>query len=806
MQQKVSKILPYGIAIIVFIAISIAYFPSILKGKTIYQSDIVQFKGMSKEISDFRTNNNTEPYWTNSAFSGMPAYNLSAKYPNSYIKKVDQLLRFLPRPADYVFLYLLTFFILLMVIKVDWKLAIVGSLAFGFSTYYIIILGVGHNAKAHAIAYMPLVLAGILLVLQRKKYFYGFILTAVALALEINASHPQMTYYLLFSVIALGIFFFLAALKKKHTSSFFKEIAVLSVAAVIAVGVNATSLLATKEYAAYSTRGKSELTITPDGKEKLASKGLSHEYITEYSYGITELFNLFIPRFMGGGSSENIGTDSNTYHFLKTKVDAMQAKGFSEHAPMYWGEQPIVEAPAYIGAVVIFLFVLALFMVKGRIKKWLIATVIIGILLSLGKNSSFLTNLLIDYMPLYNKFRAVSSAQVIVELAIPLLAILGLQAFFASENRKENNLKALKNAFYITGGIAIIFTVLGTGIFTFESPNDGYYAKMLDGLLSAIISDRKELFFNDSLRTFILVTITAGILFLYTKNKLSKNATIVTIAILILFDLGQVDKRYVNADDFVNTKQMKRPFTPSEIDKAILKDTSYYRVVNFSGNPMNEGRTSYFHKSIGGYHAAKMGRYQELFDYQIAKNNMNVLHMLNTKYIIFSDKNGQEQVQLNDKVLGNAWLVSQLKIAQNANQEMQLLDSLAIKNEAIIQKKYSKQLAHTYPKDSTATIQLTTYATNQLTYTSNSAHNAFAIFSEIYYPGWKAYIDGELQPHYQVNYVLRGMPIPKGTHTIEFIFEPDVIKYGNTITLVSYALLLIIPLGWFFVKKRGQQK
>ncbi|MFZ3273614.1 MAG: hypothetical protein WA143_05010, partial [Lutibacter sp.] len=461
MNFPVKKAVPYLIAIATFIIISIAYFSPILEGKKIFQNDIKQFTGMAKSINDFRTENDAEPYWTNAAFGGMPTYNLSVLYPNDYVKKLDGFLRFLPRPADYLFLYFLGFFILLTVLKVEYKLAILGALAFGFSTYFIIILGVGHNSKAHAIAYMPMVLAGILLVLQRN-YLWGFVLTALAMSLEIKASHPQMTYYLFFAVLILGVFYLIDAFKEKQLPAFFKSIVILIVAVVLAIGTNATSLLATKEYVSHSTRGKSELTINPDGSPKEASNGLSKEYITDYSYGILETFNLFIPRFMGGGNYENIGFDSNIYTFLKDKTDPRQAKEFAEFAPMYWGQQPIVEAPAYIGAVLVFLFVLGIFLVKGRLKMWLVGVAIFSILLSWGKNLNFLTDFFIDYVPMYDKFRAVSSIQVIAELAIPLLGILGLNEFFKNTIAAEIKLKALKNSFFITAGIALIFTLFGT--------------------------------------------------------------------------------------------------------------------------------------------------------------------------------------------------------------------------------------------------------------------------------------------------------------------------------------------------------
>jgi len=803
MNFSIKKAVPYLIAIATFILISVAYFSPILEGKKIFQNDIKQFTGMAKEINDFRVENDAEPYWTNAAFGGMPTYNLSVLYPNDYIKKIDRFLRFLPRPADYLFLYFLGFFILLLVLKVEYKLAILGALAFGFSTYFIIILGVGHNSKAHAIAYMPMVLAGILLVLQRN-YLWGFLLTAVTMSLEINASHPQMTYYLFFAVLILGVFYLIEAFKEKELPSFFKSIAILIVAVVLAIGTNATSLLATKEYVAHSTRGKSELTINPDGSPKEASNGLSKEYITDYSYGILETFNVFIPRFMGGGNYENVGLDSNIYNFLKDKTEPRQAKEFSEFAPMYWGKQPGVEAPAYIGAVLVFLFVLGIFLVKGKLKKWLVGVVIFSILLSWGKNLSFLTDFFIDYVPMYNKFRAVSSIQVIAELAAPLLGILGLNEFLKNTNTSEIKLNALKNTFYITGGIALIFMLFGTSLFAFEGIRDAGYDQMLPGLLEAIVADRKAIFFSDSLRTLIFVVITAGALWLFIKDKLNKNYTILVLAGLILFDLVSVDKRYVNNADFQNAREIDKPFVASEIDREILKDKSYYRVANFMVNPMNDGSTSYFHNSIGGYHAAKMERYQELYDFHIAKNNIEVLNMLNTKYFIYENESGREIVQQNPTPNGNAWLVNTLKIVDNANEEILALDSLRTKSEAVMDKRFISEGFNTnYPKDSTAVIQLTSYALNDLVYDFKSNTKQFAVFSEIYYKdGWNAYIDGNLTPHYRVNYVLRGLEIPKGTHKIEFKFEPTVIKQGSTITLISYGLLLIVFVGWFFIDRK----
>ncbi|SDX51310.1 membrane protein YfhO [Lutibacter oricola] len=807
MKESLKKFAPIIVAVLAFVIISVGYFSPVLEGKKIFQNDIKHFIGMAKEVNDFRAENDeAEPYWTNGAFGGMPTYNLSAKYSHDYIKKLDKILRFLPRPADYLFLYLLSFFVLLLVLKVDVRLAFLGAVAFGFSTYFIIILGVGHNAKAHAIAYMPLVLAGILLVF-RGKYLWGFVLTAIAMALEITASHPQMTYYLLIATIVLGITFFIEAIKKKELPAFFKQIAILVVAVVLAVGTNATGLLATKEYAKYSTRGKSELTINVDGSTKKASNGLSKEYITQYSYGKLETFNLFIPRFMGGGNSENVGLDSNIYKFLKKNVDARQAKQFAEHAPLYWGKQPIVEAPAYIGAALMFFFVLGVFLLKGKYRNWLLATFIVSIILSWGKNLSFVTNFFIDYVPLYNKFRAVSSIQVIAELVVPLLGVLALKEWFSSKIPSEEKLKALKISLLVTGGFALIFTLFGSSLFAFEGLRDDNYDQMLPGFLQAILLDREAVFFKDSLRTLIFVVISAAVLWLFLKEKLSKNIAIVCLISVVLIDLISVDRRYVNNNDFLSARKIDKPFVASEVDKQILQDKSIYRVANFSLDPMNDGSTSYFHKSIGGYHAAKMGRYQELYDYQIAKNNVEVLNMLNTKYFKFTNEQQKELAQQNTNANGNAWFVKKLKLVNSANEEMVALDSLKTKNEAVIDRsKLQNELTTSYKVDSTSVIKLTSYKTNELVYKSTSKENGFAVFSEIYYKdGWNAYVDGVLKPHYRVNYVLRGLEVSKGSHTIEFKFEPTIIKTGNTITLLSYLFLIFIPAGWYFVEKKAKK-
>ncbi len=804
--KNFNKVIPYIIAIAVFAVASIIYFHPVLKGQKLNQSDITQFRGMVKDINDFRADKNTEPYWTGASFSGMPAYQVSAYYPNDFVRVLDKTLRFLPRPADYTFLYFLSFFVLMMALKINWRLAILGSLAFGFSTYLIIIFGAGHNAKAHAIAYMPLVLAGVLWVFQ-KRYILGFLVTGVAMALEIYTNHPQMTYYLGFCLLILGIVELVNAVKEKILPVFIKQSVVIIAAVLLGIGANSSRLMAMKEYGDYSTRGKSELTINPDGTKKEASKGLDKAYITEYSYAKLETFNLFIPRFMGGGTVEKLGDDSNFYKTIQKKAGRKVADDYSSQVLTYWGDQTIVEAPAYIGAVIFFLFFLGIFLVKGRLKQWLVAATVFSILMSWGRNFDFLTNFFIDYIPLYNKFRAVSSIQVIAELCVPILAILGLKEFFSASISSGEKQEGLKKAVYVFGGLVIVGFLLAHGFSTFEGLRDSQYDQ-LPGLIDSVIADRKSMLLMDSLRSLVLMLLSGGVLWMLLKDKLKQSVTIITLVVLVLFDLLSVDKKYVNEDDFKSARKIEKPFTASSADKLILKDKAHFRVGNFTVNPMNDGSTSYFHNSIGGYHAAKLGRYQELFDFQIAKNNMQVLNMLNTKYFIVGNDKGEKQAQLNPDANGNAWFVDSLKVVNSANEEIRALDSLDTKMEVVINYEelyevYNSDYKTNFEKDSTATIALLNYDVTTLTYQSKTAKEQFAVFSEIYYKdGWNAYVDGKLTPHFRVNYVLRGMIVPAGKHTIEFKFEPKVIQQGKIISLSSYGLLIFITVGWFFYERK----
>ncbi len=810
MQSNYKKFLPHLVVFVLFIVASLAYFNPVLQGKKIFQSDIVQYTGMAKQQNDFRKTTGEETYWTDAAFGGMPTYQLGAKYPNNYIKQLDLAIRFLPRPADYLFLYFIGMYILFLVLKVEYKLAFLGALAFGFSTYLIIILGVGHNAKAHAIAYMPFVLSGIFLTF-RGKFLWGFLLLTVSMALELVANHFQMTYYLMLLVVIIGIVYLIDAFKKKLLPHYFKAVGVMAIAVLIAVGLNATNILATKEYADTSTRGKTELTINADSTPKDNKTGLDFDYITEYSYGKLESFNLFIPRFMGGSSTEKVPNDSKTVESLvRMGASSQEANQVLNQIPMYWGDQSFVGAPAYIGAIVIFLCVLTLFLIRGRLKWWAVSAFVLTLLLSWGKNFSGLTEFFIDYVPMYNKFRAVSSIQVIIELILPILAIVGLHQFFNKFEREEEKKKALLYSTGIVGGLTLIFILFKSALFDFASPYDSYFRDEM-GLpfLEAIREDRMSLFNSDAIRSLIFVLLTAAVLWFFIKGKLKKGFAIAALSLLVIVDLVGVDRRYVNEDAFVQAKLVDEPFQKNGADEQILKDEGHYRVYDASTNAFNSGRASYYHNALGGYHAAKPGRMQDLFEFYISKGNIGILNMMNVRYIITQAKNGGPVAQRNPYANGDAWFVENVQPAENANEEIQLLDSLDTKNTAIINKEFLSKIPNQkIERDSTAIIELFSHQPNKLVYETSTKSPQLAIFSEVYYPkGWNAYINGKPAEYFRADYLLRAMVIPPGNNKIEFKFEPKVIQTGSTISLVSSIVFLLILLsGLYFAFRKKEVK
>ena len=808
------KFYPHALSFLGFIFLALVYFSPVLEGKKLYQSDIIQYTAMAKEQNDFRAIENAEPYWTNSAFGGMPTYQLGAKYPHNYIKKIDEFIRFLPRPADYLFLYFASFYILLLVLKVDPLKAFFGSLAFGFSTYLIVILGAGHNAKAHALGYMPLVIAGFLLVF-RKRYIVGGLLTLFAFALELNANHFQMTYYFMFLLLFISVYYGYKLIKERDFSSLYKIIGTFAVALLLAIGANATGILATKEYTNFSTRGSGNLTFNPDGTKKEGTSTLDKEYITQYSYGIAESLNLIAPRLFGGSNAQALSKDSEMVAYLQTQpasetemISEAKAQQYAaEGMPLYWGDQPGVSGPAYIGAIVFFLFVLALYFDTRKLKYVFLTGAIFSLVLSWGKNFSFLTDLFIDFMPLYDKFRAVSSIQVVLELCVPVLAIMGLQSFMTSdENAKK--IDSLKKATATVLGL-IVFLFFGKSMFSFSGLGDaGIIQNYGQQFLDALKTDRKSLYSADLLRSFFFVIIAATTLWFFVKNKVSTTIAVLIIGFFMVTDLYFVDKEYVKNKDFVDASEVDSPYEETPVDQAILKDKSNYRVFEVAGDMAN-ARPSYFHKSIGGYSAVKPRKMQELFDYQIAKNNIQVLNMLNVKYIITQSEKGQDSIMLNSGINGNAWFVKELKTVPTPDDEMKALTKLDTKIAAVqcLEGQTKVTGIQKFVTDSLASIQLISSKPNDLVYQSKNKNDGLAVFSEMYYKnGWNAYIDGKLNPHIKANYTLRALQIPSGNHKIEFKFEPQVVKTGSLISLFSFVLILILLLlGVYFEFKKQKQ-
>lgn len=821
--RRIQHFVPHTLAILGFILVALVYFYPVLQNKKIYQSDIVQYTGMAKELNDFRAVTGEESYWTNSAFGGMPTYQMGAKYPHHYIKTVDTWLRFLPRPADYLFLYFLGFYMLLCVLKIDQLKAFIGALAFGFSTYLVIILGVGHNAKAHAIAYMPMVLAGVILVFQ-KKYVVGGLLTMMAAALEIQANHFQMTYYLLLLLGVVAVFYIFQIIKSKDYQDLGKMALTFTIAGILALGANATSLLSTAEYAEFSTRGKNELTLDEMGAPLPTNNGLSYDYITEYSYGKAESLNLIAPRLFGGSNSESLDEKSEVYQYiLSLGASPEQALDFAGQLPTYWGEQPIVAAPAYIGIVVFFFFVLAFFVENRKIKYAFLAGALISLLLSWGKNFAILTDFFIDNIPLYNKFRAVSSIQVILELCVPALAILGFAAFF--KQTKEVQGKALLYSGGIVLGILVVLC-LGAGFFDFKGAVDSmldrsftqmYDANFSNDVLRALRDDRKTMYQSDVLRSLGFVVVALGVLFVFYKDKLNATLTVIFLGGLMIFDLVLVDKKYVNETSFANAREVEEPFQKSPIDQEILKDDDLHYRVFEPQLGMSNARTSYFHNAIGGYSAVKPRRMQQLYDYHMSKGTMSVFNMLNVKYIIQNNQ-GKDLFSLNPFAMGNAWFVNEFIVVDSPDAEIKALenltplDSLDTAVKAIINSKdypeIAKEVARArfFVDTSQAKIELKSYQPNRLEYVTNNSNEGVAVFSEMYYPkGWKVTIDGQEAKMFRVNYVLRAMQIPAGQHKIEFVFDPEVVKTGSSLTLASSILMLLLLMGGFYFEMKNKK-
>lgn len=785
---------PHLVAIVVFLFISLAYFYPVIQGKTLRQGDIVQFKGMSKEITDFRDKTGEEALWTNSMFGGMPAYQISVVYYRNFAKYIDSIISFnLPVPTKYLFLSLLGFYILLLAFRVDPWLAIAGALAFGFSTYFFIIEAAGHNTKAHAMTYMAPLIAGIVLSF-RGKLILGAMMTGVFLSLQLFTNHLQITYYTLIIVVFFGLFEMVTYIKEKRIIEFVKTIGILLLPVILAVGMNITNLWLTWEYSHYSTRGKSELTH----KQDIQTSGLDKDYIlNDYSYGILETMNLLIPDFMGRSSSYNLGRDSEVFRVLQQN-SVSNPLPIAEGIPAYWGPQRYTAGPVYIGATVMFLFVFGLILLKGRLKWWLLSVTILSIFLAWGKHFYWFSDFFIDFVPGYNKFRTVSMILVIAELTIPFLGVLAVSELIHQKFEKKDFLKAMKYSFYGLGGVVLLFALLPGAFLNFSGGMDkdlleaGYPQFLID----ALAVDRQVILRADAFRSFVFILLTAGLILLFYFGKVKRSLFIVVLALLFLLDLWVVSRRFLNTSNYVSKRENQQIFQPTPADLQILMDNDpNFRVFNLTRNPFNDAVTSYFHKSIGGYHGAKMGRYQDVIDMYLSKFNMNALNMLNTKYFIINAENqGMALPQYNPDALGNVWFVESYRLVDNADQEIGALGDFMPGKEMIVDKRFSELLpGKDFERDTLAKIKLTSYRPNFLVYSSVSNTDQLAVFSEIFYSkGWEVTVSGEKAEHFRVNYILRGMVIPAGEHKIEFRFRPQAYFTGEKIALASSLLMLVL--------------
>ena len=823
-----SKFTPHIAALLLFVCISFLYFTPVLEGKQLIGHDTESWACMAKESIDYNSSHNDVALWTNSMFGGMPTYQISMSQPYNIMKFVDDVIRIFPGSVYYLMLYLIGFYILLLAFRVNPWLAIVGAIAFAFASYNFIIIVAGHNSKAITIAYMaPLI--GSVFMTFRRKLLLGGLLTTLFLGLAIRANHVQILYYTVIILIFLTITEFIYSIKEKEISKFLKSCAVLIAAAAIGMGLNATALLTTYDYSKATMRGDSN-GLTVDNKS--SQHGLNKDYITQWSYGIDETLTLLIPNFKGGASGGTLTADSETGKKLVSLGAPDVNRILKENQfPLYWGAQPGTSGPVYIGAIICFLFVLGLFLVDKRTKWWLLPMIILTIMLSWGRNFMWLTDIFINYVPLYNKFRTVSMTLVATGFGMTLMAILALKEVFSEKTDKQKLIKPVLISAAIVGGIALLFAAIPSlsGNFVADSifnSADAQYQGNNAFLRETLPLDRAAMLRSDALRSFMFVLMAAGLIWLFSKNYLKQKIAYVLFAVLILSDLVPVAKRYLNNDNFQRPRQIENLIQPSNADKIILKDKSQFRVLDATVDVFQNATPSYFHKNIGGYHAAKLRRYQELINLYLTKemgqlfasfgraksteqisstmDSLSILNMLNMKYLIY---NKEAAPLINPYANGNAWFISNIRFADDANQEMKILGEINTKKEMVVDKSFAAQLPIKLSLDSSAHIALTYYNPNQLKYNYTSKTDQVAVFSEIYYDkGWNAYVNGRLTPYVRANYLLRAMPLKAGNYEIEFKFEPKSYSIGNTIALTSSILLILGVLGFIIIQWQKSTK
>ena len=823
------KYLPDVLVVIIFAVISFAYFfPADLDGRILYRHDSSAGRGAGQETAEYHERTGKVSRWSNATFSGMPTYQTAPSYQS--VSVLNQAVKayhlWLPENVWYVFAYLLGFYILLRAFDFRQSLAALGSIVWAFSSYFFIIIAAGHIWKVMALAYLPPMIAGIVLA-YRGKYLWGFIVTAIFAAFEVDANHVQMTYYYLFIILFMIIAYLVDAIRKKRMAQFVKATAVCAAGALIGILMNISNLYHTWQYAQESMRGKSEL-VKKDAANQTSS-GLDRDYITQWSYGVDETWTLLVPNAKGGAS---VPLAANTEAMKKADPNFMQ---IYQQLGQYWGDQPGTSGPVYVGAFVLMLFILGLFIVKGPIKWALLAATILSILLSWGHNFMPFTNFFLDYIPMYSKFRTVASILVIAEFTIPLLAMMALKKIVDEPELLTKKAKFVYISFGLTGGIALLFALMPTLFFSdFISSQEmeafkSIPAEYLSPLESNLRSIRESIFTADCWRSFWIIVIGTLLLFLYKFKKLKAEYMVGAIAILCLIDMWQVNKRYLNDEMFVEKSVREQAQPMTQTDRQILQDKSLdYRVLNLASNTFNENETSYYHKSIGGYHAAKLRRYQELIDAYISPEMQKmmpaiakaggdmtkvngdslfpVLNMLNAKYFIVPLQANQTVAIENPYVYGNAWFVDKVTYVKNANEELDALGKLNLRHEAVADARFQSQLGESKNQDSTSIVKLTAYEPNQLTYDVRSATGGIVVFSEIFYPEWTATVDGKPVEIGLVDYVLRALNVDKGHHKVVLTFDPKSVKQTETVAYLSYGVLLLVVLFAVYFKRKEDKK
>ena len=822
--ETIKKIMPEVLVIVLFAAISFAYFfVPVSQGKILYRHDSSAGKGMGHEMTEYRERTGEQTRWTNSVFGGMPTYQMAPSYGSTDgLKSIVSMYHlWLPDYVWYIFAYLLGFYIMLRAFDFRRSLAVLGSVIWAFSSYFLIIIAAGHLWKVFALAYLPPMIGGIVLA-YRGKYLWGLIVTALFTAFEISANHVQMTYYYMFIIFFLVLGFLVDAIRQKRISHFLKASGVCLAAAIIGVAMNISNLYHTWEYQKESMRGKSELVKKNSANQ--TDSGLERDYITAWSYGIGETWTLLIPNAKGGASVPMIQNK-----IVQEKGDPMYEFVYQQLG-QYWGEQPGTSGPVYVGAFVMMLFILSLFIVKGTVKWSLLAATILSVLLSWGHNFMPFPDFFIDYMPMYSKFRTVASILVIAEFTIPLLAMLALKRIVDEPELLTRKIKYVYISFALTAGIAAVFALGGGAFFDFISSSERqalsqFPADQLNPLLDNLTSLREQIFAADCWRTFFIIVIGTLLLLFYKAGKLKAEYMVGCVCVLCLIDMWQVDKRYLNDSMFVPKSERDAPIEMTETDRQILKDKSPdYRVLNFSSNTFNENETSYFHKSIGGYHAAKLRRYQEVIEARIspemnaamkaiaeAAGDMSavdgnklfpVINMLNTKYFIMPLQGGANAPLPNPYAYGNAWFVDKVSYVNNANEELSALSTTDLRHTAVADKAFSDVLGQSKANDSTATVRLEKYEPNKLEYSVSSKNGGVVVFSEIYYPGWNATVDGVEVPVGRANYILRAISVKPGSHKVVLDFHPKSVSVTETIAYIATAILMLMFVAIVIVKRK----